>query len=204
MSQSGSADFSVVPPRFRVWFKGNTNYLSHMPARRTSPAKRWAFTLNNWTQDEYNSLVGSLDQAGADWVIGQEVGASGTRHLQGVVARDVKWRPLPWLAAGGKRAHWEKCKGTWCQNVKYCTKDGNYTTSDGVDVELSEWVAMSTDQLRVAVTEAAAAEREASREKWLAAGAPPHSERVVSPCRASMRRWAMIHDVLSQRILRME
>lgn len=175
-----------------------------MPARRISPARRWAFTLNNWTQDEYDSLVGSLDQAGAEWVIGREVGASGTRHLQGVVARDVKWRPLPWLNGGGKRAHWEKCKGTWCQNVKYCAKDGDFATSDGIDVELAEWVAMPTDQLRDAERNAAEELREASHRKWLAAGAPPHSERIISPCRASMRRWAMIHDVLSQRVLRVE
>lgn len=47
--------------------------------------RRFVFTLNNWTQEEYDWLTTRF--AGTDlcqWiVIGKEVGQNGTQHLQG-------------------------------------------------------------------------------------------------------------------------
>lgn len=54
------------------------------PTRRKNGARysRFCFTLNNWTQEEYEDLTSRQ----VKWmVIGKEVGDNGTPHLQGCV-----------------------------------------------------------------------------------------------------------------------
>jgi len=92
---------------------------------QAAPAKHWCFTLNNPAPDEV--------KPGPEYdymVIGKEVGAEGTHHLQGYIALKSKARMTAlkkWLP----RAHFEVCKGTPEQNRAYCIKDGDYH-EDGV------------------------------------------------------------------------
>mgnify|MGYP002212869428 CR=1 FL=1 len=88
---------------------------------RGNAAKRWCFTWNNYPDDWWAPLAPSFE--GSHWLAGEEVGASGTKHLQGYVEFPIKVRP-----AGYKglplQIHWEAAKGDRAANVKYCTKDG--------------------------------------------------------------------------------
>lgn len=99
---------------------GNTN---SPPVKQIAPAKKWVFTLNNYTEDDillYRSKISELCRVGG---VGLEVGESGTEHLQGFLEFKVKSRPI---AVFGKGAHWEKMKGTIQENITYCSKEGKY------------------------------------------------------------------------------
>lgn len=95
--------------------------------KQESDAKMWCFTINNYTEEELNKLVQSLN-SDDKYVIGKEVGKEGTPHLQGYIKFYRKCR-LTALKKLNERAHWEKCKGNEKDNVKYCTKDGKYVTN---------------------------------------------------------------------------
>lgn len=64
----------------------------------------------------------------AEYVIGKEVGESGTRHLQGYV-RFKNAKSFEVLKKIMPEAHIEKCKGKHEDNIKYCTKDGDFLTN---------------------------------------------------------------------------
>lgn len=106
--------------------------------KQISPARAWCFTVNNYTDDEYSSLVQQLLEHTEEYYfcVGKEVGDSGTPHLQGFIqAKDkyYKWRPLPkWAVARGdiaNVAHWSKMKKTRDANYNYCRKDGLYESN---------------------------------------------------------------------------
>jgi len=96
------------------------------------------FTLNNWTQEEVDALTNYLDnsiEAISFAIVGQEIGQSGTAHLQGYIrfktealkAKDGNltfWRRVPGL----ERAHFEGAKGSDEQSSEYCSKDGPFQT----------------------------------------------------------------------------
>lgn len=59
-------------------------------------------------------------------IYGKEIGAEGTKHLQGFTILNKNGR----ISAVKKlhaTAHWEAAKGSWEQNVTYCSKDGDIT-----------------------------------------------------------------------------
>lgn len=87
-------------------------------------ARRFTFTLNNPTEDEIlsysNHLASDLVKYG---VIGNEVGANGTPHLQGFVIYENSHR-FNAIRLHLPRAHIESARGTSQQARNYCTKDG--------------------------------------------------------------------------------
>lgn len=93
-----------------------------------SPSIRWCFTLNNYTNDEYSSIVNIFNDKSKLYIIGDEVGECGTPHLQGYVEFKSKLRPLGLFSF--KRIHWEKCKGSKDENIAYCSKQ-NVLVSKG-------------------------------------------------------------------------
>lgn len=55
--------------------------------------KRWMVVANNYSEDDYAMLRGLFESGVATYVIlGREVGASGTPHIQGYVEFAVKKR----------------------------------------------------------------------------------------------------------------
>jgi len=84
-----------------------------------SPAIRWCFTLNNYTNEDISSIVLVFRDKCKFCIIGDEVGESGTPHLQGYVEFNTKLRPKGLLS---NKIHWEKAKGDRKQNVLYCSK----------------------------------------------------------------------------------
>lgn len=95
-----------------------------------SQSKRWCFTLNNWTQAEYEAIV---DTVCVYQIVGKEIGESGTPHLQGYIVFKNAQR-LVAVRRIAARAHWETAKGSTAQNVTYCGKDGNFTTTGRVSL----------------------------------------------------------------------
>jgi len=101
---------------------GNTNTVSSSPKKKQiSPSIKWCFTLNNYTDIEYSSIVSIVRSKCHRGIIGREVGESGTPHLQGYIEFKIKSRPIG--VFGIKRIHWEKARGTLIENVAYCSKE---------------------------------------------------------------------------------
>lgn len=88
-------------------------------------SRNWCFTLNNYTDDDENTLK----EVPCKYILfGREVGASGTPHLQGfIMLKQPKGLVFVQRILG--RAHWEIAKGTPEQASSYCKKDGDYWES---------------------------------------------------------------------------
>lgn len=98
-----------------------TNGSATRRSRSGDRVSRFCFTLNNWTDDEYESIK-SLP---VRWlVVGKEVGDQGTRHLQGacVIGKQLSFAAVKQLP-GLTRAHIEAMRGTPADSLKYCSKE---------------------------------------------------------------------------------
>lgn len=84
--------------------------------------RNWCFTLNNYTEKDYEEVLG---QKCKYIVIGKEIGESGTAHLQGYVEYE-NGKTLSALKQIDKRIHWEPRFGTQQQAADYCKKTGLY------------------------------------------------------------------------------
>lgn len=80
------------------------------------------YTLNNWTDTEYNLLK---ELSYTYQVIGKEIGEGGTPHLQGYIEFKNRMR-FSTLKKKLPRLHIEARKGTALQASDYCKKEGNY------------------------------------------------------------------------------
>ena len=106
--------------------EGNTKT---SPVRQISPAKRWCFTFNNYSDSDISSIVPIFRDKCSKVIIGKEVGESGTPHLQGFCSFKVKCRPLSLKLPA--KIHWEKAKGNDVQNFEYCSKNSNILLNIG-------------------------------------------------------------------------
>nr|WAE42884.1 MAG: replication associated protein [Cressdnaviricota sp.] len=96
---------------------------------------RWCFTLNNYTEEQYNHMMnmtgfnhmGYLNGYAQFVICGREWSASGTPHLQGYV--QIRSNNIRETFRGMTRAfpgiHLEKTKNV-IGSIKYCMKDKNY------------------------------------------------------------------------------
>lgn len=98
--------------------------LGNTKTKQISPAVRWCFTLNNWTEEEYSEIIKISSNSSKYYIVGKEIGEEGTPHLQGYIEFKKKCRPLERIT--NKRIHWEKAKGNKLSNFEYCSKDGDY------------------------------------------------------------------------------
>ncbi|AUW34331.1 replication-associated protein [Circovirus sp.] len=80
------------------------------------------FTLNNYTQDEWDDL---LEQPSNYTIMGKEVGEKGTPHIQGYMEFKNPIR-FDTLKKRFPRIHVEERKGTAKQASDYCKKDSDY------------------------------------------------------------------------------
>lgn len=105
--------------------------------RQVSPSNSWCFTLNNWKLDEYSSIIYELESnQNYFYVIGKEVGESGTPHLQGYIClRDIKKKFRMKLFEdmcirdSVKSMFCFRAKGDKFSNLDYCSKDGDFITN---------------------------------------------------------------------------
>lgn len=89
---------------------------------------RWVWTLNNYTDEEFNNIteLHRDDTVCKYGVIGTETGETGTPHLQGftIFVRNHRLAAVRNLIS--PRAHFEQTRGTNKQASDYCKKDGNF------------------------------------------------------------------------------
>lgn len=86
--------------------------------------RNFCFTLNNWTQVEYDEL--QRNNAFEYIIIGKEVGETGTPHLQGYCELKKRTRFATVCGYFGNRGHIEARRGTQDQAIDYCKKGGEF------------------------------------------------------------------------------
>lgn len=95
-----------------------------------SIAKHWCVTINNYSDELLQFLQGwgdSMPPEVSYFVFGQEVGDSGTRHLQGFVSFHKKLRITGIRKIFKTRQFYAAAmRGTPEEAATYCKKDGNY------------------------------------------------------------------------------
>lgn len=97
----------------------------------------WCFTINNYNPDDAN-LILEADKTIKYFVVGKEVGQSGTPHLQGFIYFfNAKTMSAVKKMNYFRRAHLEPMKGTPEQAANYCKKDGNFLESGEVPAHKS-------------------------------------------------------------------
>lgn len=113
------------------------NTQKHATLGNTKPASRsrkWVFTLNNYTENEYNSILHYVKHSEHTkhtilYVIGKEgKGEDQTPHLQGYIERKnpISFTTLKNLC---NRLHLEKAKGSREDNYVYCSKEDDFVTN---------------------------------------------------------------------------
>lgn len=91
--------------------------------------KRWIFTYNNYEKGDIDVIIKKFRDFRANYIFGEEIGQSGTPHLQGYIELPNKMR---WTEFGlMKGIHWnnEPVKGSRQDNINYCSKDGKIHTN---------------------------------------------------------------------------
>lgn len=102
---------------------------SFITRKRNSQHTKMCMTVNNWTMEQKNSIVGFLENNCLKFIIAEEVGENGTPHLQGAFILKTKKRFNEIFNVIGFNFHLEIMKGTWMENMKYCSKDGIFVTN---------------------------------------------------------------------------
>lgn len=94
-----------------------------------SRSRNWCFTLNNWSEDDIKYIHDTYEANKDAWKIkavayAQEIGDSGTPHLQGFICF-TNLRPFTSVKTlTGDRAHIEMMRGSVQSNIDYCSKQG--------------------------------------------------------------------------------
>lgn len=103
-----------------------------MPAeRRPATAKHWCFTWNNYPNNAVETLTAAFEgfNGAQAWCFQHEIGTHDTPHIQGCIkfTRRVRWSQLELPDA----IHWEACRGSWQENVNYCSKEASRDRARG-------------------------------------------------------------------------
>lgn len=95
------------------------------PRRQRTRSRGWFLTLNNYTEHEINALLDCANHDGTSYVVQEETGEGGTRHLQGYVhfRNQVAFSTIrQW----NTRAHWERARSV-ANAVAYCSDPAKRT-----------------------------------------------------------------------------
>lgn len=111
--------------------EGNTNLPPKHADNTRTQSKKWVLTLNNYTKDEFNSLNSYFEKNCTKYILADEVGQSGTNHIQGCVHFNVR-KAISTLKGINKRIHWETQRGNDKQAFDYCRKDGCILSQKGL------------------------------------------------------------------------
>ncbi|ADD62471.1 replication-association protein [Cyclovirus NG12] len=92
-----------------------------------STVRRFVFTLNNYTEDQYQKCVEFISTKCKYGIVGKEVGEeNGTPHLQGFCNLHKPMRFGTIKKSIDNAIHIEKANGSDIDNQKYCSKAGNF------------------------------------------------------------------------------
>lgn len=87
-------------------------------------SKFWCFTLNNYSEEEYESITKLFPDVASCIVLGKEIGESGTPHIQGYIEFTKRHRLRSAKSKISNRAHVEVRRGSSDSAISYCKKDG--------------------------------------------------------------------------------
>lgn len=118
-----------------------------MPPDRRSKAKRYCFTLNNYTDYEQETLYTQLRICSDYFIVGKEVGEEGTSHLQGYFCLTNRDRLLSIKNRLCERMHIEVARGTPSSNRAYCSKEGNFIEEGTIPADRNGGSGKSRDDL---------------------------------------------------------
>lgn len=90
-----------------------------MPAFMT---RRWCFTLNNYTDEDCETITKFCQFKGEYSIVGKELGENNTPHLQGYFRTTRAFTLNGLKKALGPRVHFEPARGTEEENFIYCSK----------------------------------------------------------------------------------
>lgn len=97
--------------------------------------RRWAITLNNYTEEEHATLRQTFINKDWLYIIGKELGKKEeTPHLQIYIESKGAIR-FSTVKNINTRLHIEKAKGTRKQNYDYCAKEGCFITNIEFDIK---------------------------------------------------------------------
>lgn len=96
---------------------------NHPPAFRSV---KYVFTLNNYEEEDINLLILYFKDNAKKWIFGEEVGDSGTPHLQGYMEfrNQKKWIVIKEKCEPLQHAYSARAYGSLEANYDYCTKQG--------------------------------------------------------------------------------
>lgn len=102
----------------------NTSDPDQLPApkraRMCNQAKHWCFTYNNFEEEHVTAI--EQHQLVEAFCAQEEIGASGTRHIQGCLKFATRARPMTvFHEEHYRRIHWEICRN-WSASLNYCRK----------------------------------------------------------------------------------
>lgn len=87
--------------------------------KQISPGVHWMFTFNNYSEMDVNCFKCISSKWSKICIFQEELGESGTPHLQGYIAFKTKVRPKKMFSV---KIHWEKCRNVK-QSKAYVTKN---------------------------------------------------------------------------------
>lgn len=96
---------------------------------KSDQGKNWCFTVNTYKPEDVE-VFNNLECEAI--VVGHEVGELGREHLQGFIRFHSNMR-FSAVKKIHETAHWELCKGSFSQNVKYCRKEGHVLVEKGCE-----------------------------------------------------------------------
>lgn len=92
----------------------------------SSPKYVWDFVLNNWSEEEYCSIINVCKDIGKKYIIAKEVGdKNGTPHLQCYISLKKKLRKKQLIELFGKRVSFRPARNEKAL-INYCKEDGDY------------------------------------------------------------------------------
>jgi len=91
-------------------------------------SRRYCFTLNNYTCEDYATMLQYFQTKKWLYIIGKEIGEEKTPHLQGYFESKspVRFSTLKKL---NPKVHWEKARAKRNDNLNYCSKDGYFVST---------------------------------------------------------------------------
>jgi hypothetical protein len=91
-------------------------------------ARYWCFTLNNYTEEDEQTLQDAFPEFLKGLQYGRELGSQEeTPHLQGILQTNVPSRLAALQRRFGLRYHWERCRNI-SASIAYTAKDGDVFT----------------------------------------------------------------------------
>lgn len=94
---------------------------------RIATSLYWTFTLNNFSELDFEILKNEICTHCLDYRVQEEIGESGTKHLQGYIHAKKRIRPME--SFSNKHIHWEKARSPTHARAYCCKEDtatGNY------------------------------------------------------------------------------